>query len=138
MIDIKKFLAEFLTIMKPVINEKLTHKRLESNTMDEFGFLLDSFLESFSNFSTEYRRFKAFRESGYLIPIHNYIIGDRIDDKIIHEVMVKEIVLVHAQFICMRTTFQKLFSLPGVFSSVKDYIIKLEEETEILENFIQL
>ncbi|XP_071653435.1 uncharacterized protein [Temnothorax longispinosus] len=139
-IDVKQLFAEFLSIIKPVINEKLRHKGIENNAMDELGCLLDSFLESFSNFSTEYRRFKALtiRESGHLIPIHDYIIGDRIDDKIIHGVMVKEIVSVHAQFIPMTITLQKLFSLPDVLSLVKDYMRELEKETEILENFIQV
>lgn len=102
--------------------------------LDFYSILFSSL---FLTFQQNIVNSKHFRESGYLISIHNYIIGNRINDKIIHEVMVKEIVLVHAQFICMRTTFQKLFSLPGVFSSVKDYMSKLEEETEILENFIQ-
>lgn len=136
MTDVKQLFADFLTIIKPIINEKLRHK-LEDNAIDELGHLLDSFLEPFSNFSTEYRRFKVLRECGHIIPIHDYIIGDRIDDKIINGVMVKETVSVRTQFIPMRTTLQKLFSLPGVLSSVKVYMRELEEETEILENFIQ-
>ena len=43
----------------------------------------------------------------------------------------------HASYIPITNVLQKLFNLPGVFSTVKSYVDKLEKEEDIIENFIQ-
>ena len=99
--------------------------------------ILDKYHDPFNRLCTEYRCFKTFEEAGYLVPMENDIVGDRVDYKLKNTSIIKEIVPVTAEFIPMRNVLQKVFNLPGVFSTVDKYIKKLQSENDCIENFVQ-
>lgn len=136
-LDIRELVFEMVACMKRNIRHEINKTNSNSITFAVVESVLDSFHEPFDRLSTEKRRFKAFRESGNFLPVENYIIGDRVDDVIQKGIMVKKIVPVQAQFLPMRNVLQKVFSLPGVFSKVQNYMQKLEHNDEVIENFVQ-
>lgn len=120
-LDVKELVFEMVAFTKRNIRYEI-NKANSSITFAVIESVLDSFHESFNRLSTEKRCFKAFQESGNFLSVENYIIGDMLDNVVQKGIMVKKIVPVQAQFLPMRNVLQKVFSLPGVFSKVRNYV----------------
>ena len=133
-LDVKDLVHEIISSMKRQIRDRISQT---DSCFEVVESILDKYHDPFNRLCTEYRCFKTFEEAGYLVPMESYIVGNRVDDKLKNTSIIKEIVPVTAEFIPMRNVLQKVFSLPGVFSTVDKYIKKLQSENDSIENFVQ-
>lgn len=98
---------------------------------------LESIVISFKNLSTEHLYLNALKRRDLFISKHTYTIGSKYVRKRKRGKMVRLLQNVRAKFIPMRTVLQKVFSLPGVFSSVSAHLARLYAENQVIENFVQ-
>lgn len=125
-----------ISVLKPVINDILASNGVTDKTVINIESYFDRLLQPFSVLSSENRRFKAFTRTGCFIESVDHIVGQRTDEKMYSDNIIKEIVPVCAKFILMRIVLQKIFNLPNVYSSVSFYVNALLQEYNVIENFV--
>ncbi|XP_036320474.1 uncharacterized protein LOC118734989 [Rhagoletis pomonella] len=133
----KQLFEEILCILKKDIENEMKSSNIKHDLKRKILSKFDNTTLPFTNFATEHLRFKAFRESGFFIKAKEYIVGDRVDDKLNNGIIQKKIVEVTAQCIPMRETLGKFLSIPGVFKSVHNNYCNLMSNDKIITNFVQ-
>ena len=136
--DVTNLVDSITTKMKRLLIFNFNNKEININDVSTaVNRTNTAVLNIFKPFRTHHRRLQIFRDSDYLIPMEQRIVGDRVDYKRRKGTIVKDIVPVYASYISISAILQKVFSLPGVYSAVKHYMEKLENEKTLLQNFIQ-
>lgn len=105
----KQLFQEILCILQRDIENELKNSNIKHDLKTKIISKFYNTKLPFSYFATEHLRFKAFRESGFFIQAKEYIVGDRVDDKLNNGIMQEKIVEVTAQCIPMRETFGEIF-----------------------------
>lgn len=132
-----ELLTDLTFSLKPNIFDILKNANVNEKTISSVEQELDKFHNLFNSLTSEHLRMKALINSGCFIDSVDYKIGSRIDNVLKQGHMIKQIVPVKAKYLPLRSVLQKVFSFPKVLSKTKLYMQELEQETEILENFIQ-
>ena len=136
--DVTNIVESITTKMKRLLIFDLKQNGVNTNeastSIDRTGAAM---LKVLKTFRTHHRRLQMLKESDYLVPVEQDIVGDRIDDRRRKGIIMKVIVPVYASYLSISFTLQKLFNKPGVFSAAKKHMQKLEDEKELLQNFIQ-
>lgn len=135
--DTKEFIDEMLSLVKTSIIEAFNEKNCNNSFVNHIEKLSHAVQFPFESLSTEYRRLKAFSDSGALIYPEMYAMGDVLSHKKMDGRIVRQMVPVTAHFVPLRKTLKIFFSFPNVFDRVMEYVGKLEREQVVLSNFIQ-
>ena len=123
--------------MKPAILTAFNNKEGECGFPYHLNLITQAVRLPFDTVRTEYMRLKVFTDAGYLVHPKSFTAGDIVENKRKDGRIIKQIVSVTAQFIPLRKTLQTFFSLPNVYESVIQYVGKLEQDKDVLSNFIQ-
>lgn len=136
--DLKTVLEKMFSFIRPIIEIIECKKNLSSeNKVFEIFEIFDRLLQPFDEIRSEYRRLKIFEESGLYVPPQEYIVGEKLDDKLVKDRIVKQMSPVKAQYIPIKNTIRSFFSLPNVFHLTLQYMEELESEKGCLCNFVQ-
>lgn len=92
---------------------------------------------TFCNLNTEYKRIKYYTEKGSYIPPQEYVVGEKLKDKINHNIFSIIPTDCTAQFISTRHVLKKFFEMKNILSDTLDYINEIKSCDTILMNFIQ-
>lgn len=126
-----------IMIKEKIINRLQTLGDVEKN-LTEISSMFKTLKNPFQNLDTEYQRFKMLEETDNLILPEDYVIGIKYQQVVSENGHVKtDPVEVKGKCFPLRNIFKKLFESPGVYNTVMSYKSKLENETDVISNFIQ-
>lgn len=134
--------TDFLNETTEVLKSKLK-KSSEINDKDKSVPLndvigmLDIFSLSFSQFSSEYRRMKYFKNSGCLVPAKDCTVRVRYEHKLVDNRIVKVLVPCLAKLVSLESILKCFFTLPGNLQTVLNYVETLKNNKTVISNFIQ-
>ncbi|XP_036146073.1 uncharacterized protein LOC118646711 [Monomorium pharaonis] len=121
----------------PSIMNDLKNVSVDENVLIRIKKGLNILTKPFMSMETEYQRFKNLFSTKHFIQATDYVVGSRFDEKLINGCIRKEMCDVKAKFISIKAVLQQLLSLSGVLDIILNYMESLENEKELLSNFIQ-
>lgn len=138
--DIQELFKNVMQVLKSLMVQLILNDQAKSEEkVAEVDEIFYRTLEPFVTFSSEYRRLKFFTDSESYVEPQGFIVGQKIDDKLVDDRMVKEMGFLRGQYISVSDTLKKFFRLPGVLASTMKYIkdLELELEGQVMSNFVQ-
>lgn len=128
-----QFMLNLFKHISDIVELSNDTKPVKDSNLGEFFQFAES---SFQSLDSEYKRFNCFREMGFIDPV-SIEIGTREEIKIINGKVVKVRDPVYLQYIPLEKTLRSFFNLPGTLDAVLQYLKKLNNETEVLSDFVQ-
>jgi len=130
--DIEEVIRDSVVVVKSVLNEE------PENIVAKYE---EAVLSPFKDFSSEHKRLKALEKMGYLTYPEEYLVGVDVTEKRTKSGsktrIVKEMTPFNGQMIPIKITLKKFFEQPGVFETVYNYMVELENDHQLLSNFVQ-
>ncbi|CAG9765762.1 unnamed protein product [Ceutorhynchus assimilis] len=126
---------DLFTALLIYLKEKLSITRFE-NENDKEGIIemLNVVENMFSEYSSEHRRFSLLEKSGKFIKPVEFITGQQLH---LNSSGILENKSLKAQFIPLREVFKQFFELDNVFNECVSYIKTLNQNVDIIENFME-
>lgn len=135
--DVGDFVEGSIAELKKKFQVILDSTNIEDEGRNDLNALLDDLSNPFVDLSSDYLRLKFFENSGHLVPATEIRVGERYENKFIDNKMVRVIVPCTAKHLKLRHILKKLFELPGVLSTVFNYVHELKQDDSVLRNFVQ-
>lgn len=130
----------FLTILKKNVLDIIQNEKFKVPVKNSQNIcrMFDSITNMFDGFETTYKRHKEFENCGSYIPPEPFVIGQSLMEKYVNTNLVLEPTTLTGQFIPTRKVLKGFLELPGVLSTILQYMEKLESDTSgRVENIVQ-
>ena len=88
-------------------------------------------------FSSEHLRFKLYTEKGLLTMPEEYFVGTKYEQTFIEDNPSIHSEEFTAQYIPLSWSLKLLLEIPGMYNILRDYMMDMERETNIVTNFVQ-
>ena len=101
-------------------------------------YILENNKGVFHNYKTEHLRFNEYQRKSFYVPPERYEIGEDEEIEVLdfEKAEVKK-TAVYGAHVSLKKTFQKIFTIPGMFRQMQKYLEDLSQDDDFICNIVQ-
>lgn len=137
--DVQQFNHSIFVILKQKFSEELSKLNESSNTQSELSKIFEILTDSFDEVKTEHYRLKLLENLGVLIRPHQFVIGQRLNDRLTCGRVVLEPKEVKITMVSLRLVLKKQLEHSNFFNILLENLNKIQyhNSSSVISSFVQ-